>query len=84
MVTNGTWNWNTRIANFKFPDCSTGSYVALFPTSLSFGAQRVGNGSSAQQITLSNHQAGSLSISSIAVSGDFTQTNDCGTSVPAN
>ncbi|MGC2112799.1 MAG: choice-of-anchor D domain-containing protein [Candidatus Korobacteraceae bacterium] len=84
IVTNGSWNWNTRIANFKFPGCSTGAYVALFPTSLSFGGQNVGTSSGAQQVTLSNHQGVSLAISSISVSGDYLQSTNCGASVPAN
>ncbi len=84
MVADGAWNWNTRIANFQFPECNTPSFVGLYPTGLSFGLQGVGTISSAQQITLTNHQAGSLSISSIAANGDYSQTNDCGTSLAAN
>ena len=72
LVTNGAWNWNTRIANFQFPGCTSGSYVGFYPASLSFGMQAVGTTSSAQQITLSNHQPVSLTISSITVSGDYT------------
>ena len=84
LVTDGAWNWNTRIANFQFPECNTPSFVGLYPASLSFGLQGVGTISSAQQITLTNHQLGSLSISSIAASGDYHQTNDCGASLASN
>ncbi len=84
LLTNGAWNWNTRIVNFQFPECNSPSYVGLYPASLSFGLQPVGTISSAQQITLTNHQPVSLSISSIATSGDYSQSNDCGTSLAPN
>jgi hypothetical protein len=84
LVTNGAWNWNTRIVNFQFPECNTPSYVGLYPAGLSFGPQTVGTLSPAQQITLTNHQPNGLSISSIAASGDYSQTNDCGTLLAPN
>ena len=84
LVTDGAWNWNTRIVNFQFPDCNTATFVGLYPASLSFGLQAVGTTSSAQQITLTNHQPVSLSIGSITPSADYTQNNNCGTSLAAN
>jgi hypothetical protein len=84
IKTNGTFNWNTRIANFKFPGCGvSGPTASLNPTSLTFGNQNVGTTSAAQNITLSNSGTASLSITSIATSGDFAQTNTCGTSLAA-
>ncbi len=65
LVTNGTWNWNTRIANFKFPGCATGSYIGFYPDTLDFGVQPVGTTSPSQQITLSNYQSVALIISSV-------------------
>ena len=82
MKTNGTFNWNTRIANFKFPNC--GSSVTANPTSLTFGSQSVGTTSSPQAVTLTNGGSNSVSISSISASGDFAQTNNCGSSLAAN
>jgi hypothetical protein len=84
LVTNGAWNWNTRIVNFQFPECNTPNFVGLYPTGLSFGLQAVGTISSAQPITLTNHQPGSLSISSIIPSGDYSQSNGCGASLASN
>lgn len=84
LVTNGTWNWNTRIANFKFPGCASGSYIGFYPDTLNFGGQPVGTTSAAQTITLSNYQPVALAISSIAVSGDYLQNNNCGASLAAN
>src|SRR5207249_1967870 len=69
----------------------TGTGVApaatLSPTSLTFASQDVGATSAPQAVTLSNPGSGPLSISSIAItganSGDFAQTNNCGSSVAA-
>jgi hypothetical protein len=58
--------------------------VSLSPTSLTFPAQPVGTSSSAQSVTLSNTGSAVLSITSITVSGDFSQTNTCGSSLAAN
>jgi hypothetical protein len=53
------------------------------PTSLTFATQFVGTSSSAQPVTLTNYGKMALSIASIAVSGDFSQTNTCGSSLAA-
>jgi Abnormal spindle-like microcephaly-assoc'd, ASPM-SPD-2-Hydin len=64
-----------------------GTVVSLSPTSLNFGDQGVGTTSSAQTVTLTNHGKGTLSISGARItgrnSGDFAQTNTCGSSVAA-
>jgi hypothetical protein len=57
--------------------------VTLSPTSLTFATQVVFTTSAAQTVTLSNTGAGLLTISGIAVTGAFTQTNTCGTQVAA-
>jgi len=44
----------------------------------------VGTTSAAQAVTLTNSGHGSLSITSIAASGDFAQTNNCSSSLAAN
>ena len=85
IKTNGTFNWSTRIANFKFPGCGgSGGTVTLSPTSLNFGNQTVGQPSTPQPVTLTNNQSVSLTITSITTSGDYSQTNNCGTSLNAN
>ena len=82
MKTNGTWNWNTRIANFKFPNC--GSLVNISPTSVNFGNQIVSTSSTPQAVTLTNSSNSSVSITSIGVTGDYSQTNNCGASIAGN
>ncbi|PYV35050.1 MAG: hypothetical protein DMG22_03695, partial [Acidobacteria bacterium] len=59
------------------------STATLSPTSLTFGSQPVGATSTTQAFTLTNSGNVSLAITSIAISGDFAQTNNCGTSVAA-
>jgi len=58
----------------------------LSPPTLGFGNQTVGFPSSAQTAVLSNSGSKTLTISSIAIagpqSGDYQQTNACGTSLP--
>jgi YVTN family beta-propeller protein len=66
---------------------ATAPTVALSPTSLTFASQTVGTTSATQTVTVSNTGNAALSVTSIAVagtnSGDFSQSNTCGTSVAA-
>ncbi len=82
IKTTGAFNWNTRIANFKFTNC--GSQVTINPTSLTFASQVVGTSSTSQPVTLTNSGTSALTGISIAASGDFSQTDNCGTSLSAN
>lgn len=75
-------NWQTRIANFKFSNCTSAPPATLSSTN-PFGSQQVGTTSSGQVVTLANNQSVPLNISSIATTGDFAQTNNCGASIPA-
>src|SRR5205807_3366519 len=85
MKTTGTFNWNTRIGSFKFSNCGGGggsTTATLSPASLSFASQTVGTTSAAQGVTLTNNNSSAaITISSIAVTGDYAQTNNCGTSL---
>ena len=55
--------------------------VTLSPGSLSFGNQPVGTSSAAQSVMLSNSGTAQLSIAGIVSSGDFAETNTCGTNI---
>jgi hypothetical protein len=55
--------------------------VSLSPSSLAFASQTVGSSSAAQTVTLSNTGNASLTITGVTASGDFTETNNCGSSV---
>jgi len=61
-----------------------GAGASLSPSSLTFSSQAVGTSSSPQTLTLSNTGSAALTISSIAVTSDFSQTNTCGASLAAN
>jgi FG-GAP-like repeat/Abnormal spindle-like microcephaly-assoc'd, ASPM-SPD-2-Hydin/FG-GAP repeat len=57
--------------------------AALSPTSLTFAEQLVYATSGPQTVTLANPGSAPLIVTSIAASGDFAQTNTCGSSVAA-
>jgi hypothetical protein len=62
--------------------------VSLSAPSLTFASQQLNTSSAAQTVTLTNTGNAALSITSIGVSGvnsgDYAQTNTCGSSVAAN
>lgn len=53
------------------------------PSTLTFGNQNVATTSAAQAVTLTNSGGAALAISSLVATGDFSQTNTCGSSVAA-
>jgi hypothetical protein len=58
--------------------------VNAAPSALSFGSAATGTTTAAQTVTVSNPTSAAASVSSIAVTGDFAQTNTCGSSIAAN
>jgi hypothetical protein len=62
---------------------NTASVAVFTPTSLTFPGQLVTTSSTAMSVTLKNAGNLALNISSISITGDFSQTNTCGASVPA-
>jgi hypothetical protein len=58
------------------------AFKAVSPASLNFGSQGVGTTSLARAVTISNSSNVSFNIASIVASGNFSQTNDCGASLP--
>jgi hypothetical protein len=57
--------------------------VTLNPTSLPFSDTIVGQNSSAMAVTMTNTGHATLTISRISISGDFSETNNCGSSLSA-
>ena len=57
--------------------------VAFSPATLQYTSQTVGTTSDPQLALLHNMGSASLSISSISVTGDFAETDDCGSGVSA-
>lgn len=52
------------------------------PTTLDFGSLNVGTASSSQQLTVTNASGGAMKILSVAAAGDFSETDNCGSSSP--
>ena len=57
--------------------------AGLAPSSLTFANQIVGTTSGTQSVTLTNSGDATLNISSISVTGNFSQSNNCGTALAA-
>ncbi|HVA00140.1 MAG TPA: SBBP repeat-containing protein, partial [Terriglobia bacterium] len=57
--------------------------AGLSPQSLTFADQATGTTSSPLSVSLSNYGSAALNITSITTSGNFSQTNNCGSSVAA-
>jgi hypothetical protein len=84
MVTTGSFNWNTRIANFKFPSCTGAPAVTLSPASLTFPTTVLGVTSTAKIVALTNSGSGTLNITSITPTGDFAvKATTCGPTLAA-
>jgi hypothetical protein len=61
----------------------TSATLSANPSSLTFGSTTVGATSAAQTVTVQNTGNAAASITSIVASGDFAQTNTCGSSLAA-
>jgi len=70
---NGTTFGDTGSATviLNYPD------IGLFPTTVSFGNQKVGTTSNPKIVTVSNPGAAPLKVSSVTIAGDFAETNTC-------
>ncbi|MGC2173676.1 MAG: choice-of-anchor D domain-containing protein [Candidatus Sulfotelmatobacter sp.] len=62
----------------------TAPAVSWSVPNLSFGTETVGETSASQTVTLTNTGTGTLNITSIAASGDYSQTNHCSAPIAPN
>jgi hypothetical protein len=62
---------------------SSAPAVAVSPSLLQYAVQAVGSTSPAQTVLLRNMGSSALSIASITAGGDFAETDDCGSILPA-
>jgi hypothetical protein len=88
LKTTGSFNWNTRIAHFKFTNCGGGGggspAVSLSNAKLSFVKTVIGQTSAVKSVTLTNTGNATLNISSVTATGDFAISgNTCGAQVSA-
>jgi hypothetical protein len=84
LATNRTTEpfWYTQMASLP-PSSSCAGDVVLSNASLNFGSQQLNVQSSPLTETVTNNQSVALNISSVAATGDFFQTNNCGSLVAA-
>ncbi|MFF5288762.1 choice-of-anchor D domain-containing protein [Paractinoplanes globisporus] len=75
----------TQVTNPAFPPYlpDNGSLISISPTTLGFGSVATGSTSAAQTVTVTNSGTASAPVSGISITGDFNQTNTCGTSIAA-
>ena len=82
----GSFNWNTRIANFIFPNCGSGANsptATLSPAKLTFAKTPIGQTTSLS-VTLTNTGNSTLNLSNVAITGTYAvQSNTCGAQVLA-
>lgn len=79
---NGDYNWNTQIASFSLPGCTSSPSITLAPNGLYFQAQSLGSTSAAQNVTLTNMQSVALNIASVVASGSYMESDNCVSSSP--
>jgi hypothetical protein len=74
-----------NITNPVFPPYvpDNGSQISISPSALGFGTVSTGSSSPAKAVTVTNTGNAAAPVGSIATSGDFSQTNTCGSSIAA-
>ena len=82
-VSSNATNSPTTVALSGTGTSAATASLSASPTSLTFASTTVGSTSAAANVTISNTGAAAATISSVAVTGDFAQTNTCGTSIAA-
>ncbi|GIF96399.1 ThuA domain-containing protein [Catellatospora citrea] len=75
--------FNVNWVDFVGQGVADGSQLQVSPGSLAFGSVNVGTTTAAQIVTVSNPGTAAASISAVTVSGQYTQTNTCGSSLAA-
>jgi FG-GAP-like repeat/Abnormal spindle-like microcephaly-assoc'd, ASPM-SPD-2-Hydin/FG-GAP repeat len=76
---NNAVSGSAQTVNLSGTGTETG--VTLSTSSLTFPSENVGTASTVQPVTITNSGTAALAITSIAVSGDFSVSNPCGTSL---
>ena len=79
----GNSGWSTTPVLTAFPNPAQPGSLTASPSSLSFGDVASGATSAAQTVTVSNPGSSAASVSSVSVSGPYSQTNTCGSSIAA-
>jgi hypothetical protein len=72
MKTTGTFNWNTRIANFKFPNCGGTPDYSLSASPASLSINQGASGTSTITVSPSNGFTGSVTLSASGLPAGVT------------
>ena len=79
----GNSGWSTTPVLTAFPNPVQPGSLTATPASLSFGDVASGSTSAAQTATVSNPGSSAVTVSSVGVTGPFSQSNTCGSSIAA-
>jgi hypothetical protein len=79
----GNSGWSTTPVLTSFPEPVQAGTLTSSASTLSFGDVNSGSTSAAQTVTVTNPGTSAVSVSSVSVTGDYTQTNTCGSSIAA-
>jgi predicted extracellular nuclease len=85
----GALNITTTLVSPVFSATLTGTGVnpslpTLSSTTLDFGSVTLNTNSAAKTVTITNNANAPITVGSIAISGDYSQTSNCGTSIVAS
>lgn len=88
LKSSGTFNWNTRIASFKFANCQPGLSISVSPSSINFFNHFQNDPPVSRAVTVSNTGTATISFSSITLKDGFgaysISSQTCGSSLAAN
>jgi F5/8 type C domain/Pectate lyase superfamily protein/Abnormal spindle-like microcephaly-assoc'd, ASPM-SPD-2-Hydin len=79
----GNSGWSTTPVLTAYPEPVQAGTLTSSASALSFGDVNSGSTSSAQTVTVTNPGTSAVSVSSVSVTGDYSQTNTCGSSIAA-
>ena len=79
----GNSGWSTTPVLTAFPNPVQAGSLTDSTSVLSFGDVASGSTSAAQTVTVTNPGTSAASVSSVSVTGPFSQTNTCGSSIAA-
>lgn len=80
ILANGTNNWSNPYHSHAF--LLEPTWLTVTPATLSFGNQKIGTASASKAVVVTNTGTASVGVS-LAISGNFVQTNNCDVSLAA-
>lgn len=83
LKASGSFNWNTRIASFRFSGCPPVPAISISPASIDFGSRSFDSVPISRIVTLTSTGTTAITFSGFAVSGSVFSiaSKTCGTSL---